>query len=103
MINNYYKSLTITENVHVDFQPDAWTVVGYYKGFIQPMSGGETFRDGKGGESATHRMYTVMGTPVKYRYRVTQGGQDYIMLYAIQPAGISGTGHHKEIIMGIFE
>lgn len=78
-------------------------VAGPHKGFIQPLSGGEVFRDGKGGESATHRLYTSVNTPTKYGYRITQNGQEYIMLYAVQPSGISGVVHHKELILGIFE
>ena len=98
-----YISLTIEENIHVDFMPDTWTVVGYFKGFIQMVSGSEVFQNGKGGEKVTHRLYTHLQTPCKYGYRVTQNGQSYIMLHTIQTNGVSGTGHHKEILMGSFD
>ena len=80
-----------------------WTAAGNYKGFIQPISGGEVFQDGKAGEKATHRLYTYVSTPVNYGDKVSQGGQDYFVIYAIQPAGISGVNHHKEVILGVFE
>jgi hypothetical protein len=76
---------------------------GNYKGFIQPISGNENLQDGKSGEKATHRLYTYVNTSVQYGDKIVQGGQNYFVIYAIQPAGISGVGHHKEIIMGVFE
>lgn len=75
----------------------------YIKGSFQPISGGEVFRDGKGGESASHRLYTPVSNTLIYGDKVTQGTQSYKVLYAIQPVGISGRNHHKEFICGVFE
>jgi hypothetical protein len=75
----------------------------YIKGSFQPITGSETFRDGKGGESATHRLYADVRTTLVYGDQVTHGGQTYVTLYAIQPSGISGRSHHKEYICGVFE
>lgn len=103
MLTNYYRPLVIEEKIGSGFSAITWDVVGYYKGFIQPVSGRESYQKGKGGEDATHRLYTAVQTPCKYGYRVSQDGNDYIMLYANQVNGISGTGHHKEIILGRFQ
>lgn len=106
MLNNFFSPLTIEERTTTggSFGTTAWSdVVGDFTGFIQPIGGGETFRDGKGGEQATSRLYTTVDTPAVYGYRVTQNSQPYMMLYAIQPAGISGINRHKEIIMGLIE
>jgi len=103
MITDFYKLLDIYERQDAAFAGVGYVSLGTYRGFIQPTGGGEGFKNGKGGESATHRLYTHVTTPCRYGYKVTQGGQSYVMLYAIQPDGISGTGHHKEVILGIFE
>ncbi len=103
-ITDYYTSLLIQErDSGGSFQAQTWQNVGPYDGFIQPVSGKENYRDGKAGEQATHRLYTDLETPAKYGYKVTQFGQSYIILYAIQPGGISGVDHHKEILMQVFE
>jgi hypothetical protein len=99
LLTDYYTPFTIEDRTGAgDFDGISWTSIGVYFGFIQPVSMNAVFKDGKGGESATHRLYTGMTTPVKYGYKVTQNGQSYI-----QPAGISGVGDHKEIMMGLFE
>ncbi len=106
MLNAFFSSLTIEEKTTTGGSTGtvAWSdVVGDFTGFIQPIGGGETFRDGKAGEQATHRLYTTVDTPVIYLNRVTQNSQPYLMLYAIQPAGVSGINRHKEIIMGLIE
>ena len=103
MLNKLYSLFTIYQKHGADFSAMSWELVGTYKGFIQPASGGEGFAQGKSGENATHILYTDVYTPCHYGNQVRHKGQKYIMLYAIQPQGISGTGHHKEIILGIFQ
>jgi len=103
MLESRYETVKIYEQVNNGFISDTFTFLGYYKGFMQPISGNEVFQKGKGGESASYRFYTGMRTPVKYGYRITIGNQSYMMLYAEQPTGISGTQHHKEIICSIFQ
>lgn len=103
MLIDYYKTFTLFERVDNDFSGATYSSVGTFKGFIQPIGGGESFRDGKGGEAATHRLYTDVSTPGLYGDRVVQGSQFYKILYAIQPEGISAVNHHKEMILGIFE
>lgn len=107
MLTDYQSPITIEERTTTggSFGTVTWSELtdDFYKGFIQPIGGGEAFRDGKAGEQATHRLYTGIVTPSKYGYRVTQNGQSYIMLYAIQPNGISGVNDHQEIILGVFE
>ncbi len=103
MLTDYFYPVEIYVRTESDFDADVYTYLGIYLGFIQPISGDETFAQGKNGERATHRFYTGMNTPVKYGYKVIYNGQEYIMLYAIQPDGISGVGRHKEITMGLFE
>jgi len=106
-LEDYYSEVQIQERVNAgSFSGTiAWQDVtgSPFQGFIQPISGGERFRDGKNGEQATHRLYTDVDTPAKYGYKVIQNGQEYIMIYAIQPSGISAVDHHKEIILQVFE
>ncbi len=103
-ITDYYTSLLIQERISTgSFDAQTWQDVGSYNGFIQPVFGKENYRDGKAGEQATHMLYTDLNTPAKYGYKVTQNGQSYIIIYAIQPAGISGVAHHKEVLMQVFE
>ena len=103
MLSSYYKSFTLYRRTDSDFSGATYASVGTYKGFIQPVGGGETFREGKGGEAATHRLYTGLSTPAVYGDRVTYKGQNYKVIYAIQPQGISSVEHHKEILLGLFE
>lgn len=103
MLTDFYKPFLIERRVGGDFTDDEYITVGTYHGFIQPVSGTETFRDGKAGEQVTARLYTGLTTPGIYGYKVTQDGQSYIMLYTIQPVGISAVSHHKEILLGDFK
>jgi hypothetical protein len=105
LLTDYYSGIVIKiRNEPADsFDPVTETTLAGYSGFIQPISGNEIFRDGKGGEQATHRLYTNVSTPGVYGYKVEQNSQTYIMLYALQPGGISNVGHHKEVILGLFQ
>lgn len=103
MLSDYYGLYTVYRKTGSDFSAVSWVLVGTYQGFIQPAGGGEALRLGKSGENATHILYTDVYVPCQYGYKVVSGGQSYIMLYAIQPNGISGTGHHREITLGLFE
>lgn len=105
-LTRYYKPLELFRKptINDSFNDSSdYEKIGNYRGFIQPISGGETFRDGKGGESATHRLYTGLATPIFYGDRITQNNQNYTVLYGIQPEGISSVEHHKEIILAVFE
>lgn len=76
---------------------------GNFTGFVQPLRGNEQYKQGKGGEDCTAILYTSVNTPVEYLDKVIFKGQNYIVLYSFQPQGISGTGHHKEILLGAFK
>ena len=102
----YYESVTIEERSEADeFSGVTWSQVGTETiGFIQPVSGNETFRESRSGEDIEARMYCPLDTPGKYGYRVTaENGTIYKMLYASQPEGISAVNDHKEILLGRFE
>ncbi len=104
MLDNFFSALTIEEKGTVggSFGTTSWSLIaGTHTGFIQPIGGGETFRDGAAGEQSTHRAYVPIDTPGEYGNRITQNSQAYIILYAIQPTGISSVGHHKEFILGV--
>ena len=106
MLTDYYTTFTLKENTPgVGIYDDpSFTVVGYYKGFIQPVSSSEIFLQGKSAEVATHRLYTGMRTPIEKGQQVSQFGQSYIVISdIIQPKGISGVNHHREVLMGIIE
>ena len=105
MLTDYYTNFLLEEKSGGgDFTAVTWGAVGTYEGFIQPVGGCETFREGKAGEQVTHRLYTGLSTPAEYGQRVTQSGQSYIVLYGgIQAGGISAVGHHKEVLLGVFK
>jgi len=106
LLIDYYTTFTLardSSSTSDSFASTTWATVDTYRGFIQPIGGGEVFRDGKAGEAATHRLYCPLTVGALYRDRVTWQGQNFIVLYAIQPAGISSRQRHKEIILGLFE
>lgn len=108
-IEKYYKPIKIeapttgtayTAGSEWDPTKAAWTIIpGAHRGFLQAVSGNESFQDGQSGEKVIARFYCPVNTPSEYRYRITQNGQSYIMLYQ-QPAGISGLSRHKEVLTG---
>jgi len=77
------------------------TVIGYYKGFIQPLSSSDTFKLGKNVEDATHRLYTSMSVNTLQKGdRISQGTQNYIVSDDVtQPTGVSSVNHHREILL----
>ena len=77
------------------------TVIGYFKGFIQPLSSSDTFKLGKNVEDATHRLYTGMAVNMLQKGdRITQNSQNYIVSDDItQPIGVSSVDHHREILL----
>ncbi len=103
MLSRYYRSCVIYKRDDTDQFNPVMIYVGTYRGFIQPLSGYGVYMKGKNGEDSTHRFYTDVGTPCEYGHKLTQDGIDYIMLYVTQPRGISGTGHHKEILCSRFQ
>jgi hypothetical protein len=101
-----YRPITIERKTGGDFSAVSWSDItaATDKGYIQPVSGHEVFETGKGGEKITSRMYAPMtNTAVQYGDRITQDGQKYLIVYSIQPKGISAESHHKEILMGAIE
>ena len=106
MLTDYYTMFSIFETTPnpVLGQAPTETTIGFYKGFIQPVSSSETFLQGKSAEKATHRLYTGMTTPIEKGYRINQKSQNYrVIASIIQPGGISGVDHHKEVLLGIIE
>ena len=102
MLTDYYTVLTIKEKLDAGRFGVTEQVVGYYKGFIQPVSSSETFMQGKSADSTTHRLYTGLSTPVEKDYLIEQGASKYIVTDAtFQPTGISGVNDHKEILLRV--
>jgi len=105
-LSNLYETIVIERNVSTGFDNATWTTVSTSTdvGFIQPVSGAGEFKAGKNGEKVTSRMYTPMdNTLISYGDRVTQDSQKYLVVWPLQPSGISGKDHHKEILLGVFE
>ena len=73
-----------------------------YTGYIQPVSGGETFQDGKAGERVSHRLYTTVSATIQYGDVITQDSVSYVAIYTDQVGGITNRSHHKEILLGRF-
>ncbi len=105
MLIDYFSPFSLYNNSAGidDTAATAWTLAGVYQGFIQPVGGGETFREGKNGEQGTHRLYCPLPVVIDYGDKVVWNSLDFKVLYSIQPTGISGRGRHKEIILGLFE
>jgi hypothetical protein len=103
LLTRYYRPCVIYKRDDTDQYHPVRIFVGTYRGLIQPLSGSGIYAKGKNGEESTHRFYTDMGTPCEYGYEVTQFGINYIMNFTEQPKGISGTGHHKEILCSRFQ
>jgi len=104
MLNNYYSPIIIYKKAVSGYSDGTYTLrSGNYTGFVQPLRGNEQYKSGKGGEDCTAILYTGLNTVVEYLDKIIYKGQNYIALYTLQPQGISGTGHHKEILLGAFK
>ena len=104
MLTDYYRAYQIYTNTAADsFDAATWVLQGTEKGFIQPAGGGEVFRDQKSGEESTHKLYTGVSVTINKGDKVSQGGQDYIVVSARQPDGVSAVQHHKEISLKVFD
>ena len=105
MIEDYYKTLAVKRPSRGKSTDPVVNTEFTITGFVQPMSAGSNnaFREGKGGEQASHRIYAPVSTNLKYGDQVTEDSQTYVVVYAIQPNGISSVGHHKEYIASIVE
>jgi hypothetical protein len=94
----FFSDLTITTTTSDGWQnTDGAPVAGL--GFIQPVSGGESFSHLNLAEIVTSRLYCPVETVAEYGSIVTQAGKKYLVLCADQPYGISGTSDHKEILL----
>ena len=105
LIERYYKPYTLESRIvsNRSTTPTTFANPVSYKGFIQPISGNEKIAQGKGGENATHRLYTYVSVNAKYGDRIMQNSQNYFVISSNQPEGISSRQHHKEILLGVFE
>lgn len=105
-IEKFYTDLTIstwTDNDEAGAEFTLLTPSDPYTGFIQPLAASNIRSQGKGAESGTHRLYTRLETPTAYGSKVIQDSQEYTVLTRLQPTGISGVNHHKEVNLGIFQ
>jgi hypothetical protein len=73
--------------------------VGTFRGFIQPVSGGEASRFAKLDELVTHRLYCPVSVALEYGDVVTQGEYTGVVVFSNQAEGIAGVDHHKEILL----
>ena len=96
-----YKPLELQRQTPGTSQMDepTYVKVGVFRGFIQPVSGGESSAFDKVAERFSHRLYTNIATPAIYGDRVIQGGVTWRVVYATQVDGISSVGHHKEVLL----
>lgn len=98
-IRRFYSQALLQSKSSGDFNTaPAWTTKQIIKGFMQPVNGGEQFKELKAGEVATHRFYTNLSTSAVYGDRIAVNGVNYTVLFAGQPNGISAVNHHKEIL-----
>ena len=100
-LDNYYKALTLTKTTSTEWGGIV-DVVTNWTGFIQPISGGEVFKNGRAGEEITHRLYIATNFTGVYRDKVIQNSISYRIVYSNQVEGISSVDHHKEILLELF-
>jgi hypothetical protein len=101
-----YRAITIERKTGGDFSAISWSDItaATDKAYIQPVSGNEVYETGKGGEKIIAKMFAPMtNTAVQYGDRITQDSQKYLVVYSIQPKGISAESHHREISLGAIE
>lgn len=76
------------------------TVVGYFRGFVQPISAGESqFLGPKAGELRSHRLYCPLNVPALDGDIVEQDSVEWTVTNPTQGSGISGVGRHKELLL----
>jgi hypothetical protein len=97
-IEKYYRAFTSNRLTVVQWGNNSKTPTEY-TGYIQPVSGGEVFKDGKAGEQVTHRLYTAVSVDFQYGDVITQDSQNYYVVYSDQVGGITNRQHHKEILL----
>ncbi len=104
LLTNNFRAYQV-ERLSGDDGSRAYSVISNknFRGFIQPLSGDESFKLGKSGEEASHRLYTRVGAPVQKGDKISQKGQVYIAVFTNQLRGITGFSKHKEIILRVFE
>lgn len=73
------------------------TLVGTYRGFIQPVSGSETTQANALKELRSHRLYTYANTPIEQGDEIEQDSVTYRAVFTTQPRGVSSVQHHKEV------
>jgi len=75
------------------------TVVGPYRGFIQPRSGQEQQRFNALNEQYTHICYCPVSVPAQYGDLIEQDGTTWRVVFSVQVTGISSVSHHKELLL----
>lgn len=65
------------------------------QGFIQPIGGNESFAHLNLGQVVSARLYCPIETLLNYGDTIGA----YTVIYSFMPDGISGTGHHKEVLL----
>lgn len=73
------------------------SLVGYFRGFIQPASGIEATQGEGLRESRTHRLYCSVATPIQFGDEIEQNDVTYRATFVTQTTGISSVDHHKEV------
>lgn len=97
-ISNYYKKFTASRPNQASWDGGS-NSLGTFKGFLQPVSGSESFDHFKQDEKVTHRLYTDVSTRLLYGDIITYSGLDYTVVFSLQENGISGIERHKEILV----
>ena len=103
-ITDYYSNFTLSaRSENTGFTGASYGAGSTQQGFIQPVNGNDRYKDGKSGEEITHRLYCDTSVSISYGDRITQNSVTYIAVYTIQPAGVAGVNHHKEILLSLFK
>jgi hypothetical protein len=74
-------------------------LVGYYRGFIQPVGAGESNRFAKIDEEYTHRCYCETSVPALYNDTIERDGEKWTVIFSTQAQGISTRRSHKELLL----
>jgi len=100
-LEQYYRTFALyrqTKGTSAVDEP-TFTLVGHYRGFIQPVGGGQSGQFNADHETYTHRLYTPVATPILDGDQIRQDGVKWRAVFPTQPTGISAVDHHKEVTL----
>jgi len=100
-LERFYKKFALSRPMlSADGVSYANTLVGNFKGFLQPVSGAEFSLHQKLDDRIDAKLFCPVAVPAKYGDVVTYSGESWRVVWASgQYDGISSVNNHKEILL----